>query len=405
QIFADAIAEVGYAGQFHYAYASKANTAEEVVRTALAAGAHYEMSSMVDVDIVRLMRTAGHLPLERIVIANGFKGAGTRYAQMLVALKQSHASLIPVVEALSELPPLIDSGLPFEVGLRQKSYGQPRSAADMDRANSRFGLRSDDLLQAAGIIADAPNLRLKLYHAMIGSQITNPNAFVAGLNPAIGMYARLRAQHPHLTLFDFGGGVPAPLTLDFTFDYPAFARLLLTTLQTVCARRGVPPPDVMGEFGRYTTAEHGAHIFKVITVKDNGSTWPWYLINGSIMTSFPDTWALGEHFTVLPVTHLDQPFRRVQLGGITCDSDDIYPPAASRSPLYLPHPADDLHVGFFGIGAYQEMLGGVRGSKHCSLPEATELIVDRAAGEAYRFRTIAGQTDADVLRNLGYPAP
>ncbi|HEX9370863.1 MAG TPA: arginine decarboxylase, partial [Roseiflexaceae bacterium] len=41
--------ESGYAGAFLYAYATKANFAEEVVRTALAAGAHYETSATADV--------------------------------------------------------------------------------------------------------------------------------------------------------------------------------------------------------------------------------------------------------------------------------------------------------------------------------------------------------------------
>jgi arginine decarboxylase len=111
---------------------------------------------------------------------------------------------------------------------------------------------------------------------------------------------------------------------------------------------------------------------------------------------------LGEHFILLPLNHLDKPFRRVQLGGITCDSDDIYPPKSSQSPLYLPVETKDLYIGFFGIGAYQEMLGGVRGSKHCVLPEAIELIVDRDSDGNYRFHTIPRQTTKDVLRNLGY---
>ena len=75
------------------------------------------------------------------------------------------------------------------------------------------------------------------------------------------------------------------------------------------------------------------------------------------MSSFPDSWALSEHFIVLPLTHLDKPFQQARLGGITCDSDDVYPPKKSRSPLYMPVDADGLYVGFFGIGAYQEMLG------------------------------------------------
>jgi arginine decarboxylase len=181
-------------------------------------------------------------------------------------------------------------------------------------------------------------------------------------------------------------------------------RQLLTTLQEVCDRYGVPVPDVMGEFGRYTTSEHGAHLFKIITVKENNSKLPWYIIDGSIMSSFPDSWALSEHFIVLPLNHLDTPFQQVQLGGITCDSDDVYPPKPSQSPLYLPIETDDLFIGFFSIGAYQEMLGGVRGSKHCVLPEAVELIVDEDADGNHIFEKIEGQTAADVLRNLGYKA-
>ena len=122
------------------------------------------------------------------------------------------------------------------------------------------------------------------------------------------------------------------------------------------------------------------------------------------MTSFPDSWALSEHFIVLPLTHLDKPFVQVQLGGVTCDSDDVYPPKPSKSPLYLPVVTDDLYVGFFGIGAYQEMLGGVKGSKHCVLPEANELIVDRDEEGHYTFELLSGQTFADVLSNLGFKA-
>lgn len=403
QAFAEVIAETGYPGKFHYAYASKANVAQEVVQTALTAGTHYEMSAQVDVEIARRMIRLGYLRPPQMIIANGFKISSLPYAADLLTLKTEYPNLIPVVEDLAELPALIQSGLPFEVGLRQKSYGHYQTVDEMDRQNSRFGLALADLFAASDIIAAAPNLSLKLYHAMIGSQITDQADFVRRLTPALTVYAQLKQKFPTLSIFDFGGGLPAGLTLDFQFDYHAFARLLLTTIQSVCAQYGVAAPDVMGEFGRYTTAEHGAHLFKVLTVKDNGSAYPWYIINGSIMTSFPDSWALSEHFIVLPLNHLDGSFRRVQLGGVTCDSDDVYPPKPSQSALYLPVETTNLYLGFFSIGAYQEMLGGVRGSKHCALPEAGELIVDREAGGAYRFRLMTGQTITEVLQNLGYP--
>ena len=71
--FQEARESLNYSGEFLYFYASKANTAEEIVRTTLNAGAHHEMSSYVDVEIVRLMVERGHLPPDRTVLANGFK--------------------------------------------------------------------------------------------------------------------------------------------------------------------------------------------------------------------------------------------------------------------------------------------------------------------------------------------
>lgn len=401
-VFERARAKTGYSGRFHYAYASKANAAEEVIRTTLSAGAHHEMSSAVDVEIALEMIRRGLLTPDRMIVCNGFKPAGSSYAVNLIRLRAKHEQVIPVVEDLGELAPLIESNLPFTVGLRQKAYGPHASEAEMDAADSRFGLDMDDLWKAADYIAAAPNLTLRMYHAMVGGQLTDIDEFIGRLKAPMEVFARLRQRYPDLDTFNFGGGVPAPLTLDFQFDYDTWAERLLAALQDVCGRYKVEVPNVMGEFGRYTTAEHGAHLFKVITAKENRSAHPWYIIDGSIMSSFPDTWCLQEHFVVLPLTHLDKPFQRVRLGGITCDSDDIYPPRNSEAPLYLPVETEGLYIGFFGIGAYQEMLGGVRGSKHCVLPEAPEVIVDREADGRYRFHVLPGQSFGDVIRNLGY---
>jgi arginine decarboxylase len=400
--FAQAKDQTAYDGRFLYAYASKANAAEEVVRTTLDAGAHHEMSSTVDVDIARIMIARGLLTPERLLICNGFKTPGSPYMDNIIRIKDDHENIIPVLEEFGELAPLIQSGKAFDVGIRQKTYGKNRTAEAMEAVNSRFGLNTEQVWKMAGYIEAAPKLQLRLYHAMVGSQMPDEASFVDYLRPGMEVYAQLRQRYPSLDIFDFGGGMPAAMTRDFEFDYLDFAVRLLAALQETCARYGVPVPDVMGEFGRYTTAAHGAHLFQVLTVKDNGSDLPWYVIDGSIMTSFPDSWALGEHFICLPLNHLDKAFQQVQLGGITCDSDDVYPPKKSQSKLFLPVETAGLTIGFFGIGAYQEMLGGVRGSKHCVLPEANELLVDRDADGSLQFSIIRGQTNVDVLENLGY---
>ncbi len=404
-VFVQALAATSYAGRFHYAYTSKANVAEEVVRTAVRTGVNYEITSAFDIDIVRLLMAGGHLNPNVWVICNGFKPEGTRYSKEIINLQRQRGHILPVLEDRVELPPLANSGLNFEVGVRQKAYGHQQTLAEMEANNSRFGLTTPAITELAEAIAATPNLQLKLYHAMVGSQNTNAADFLERLTPAMHVYAQLRQKFPSLSIFDFGGGMPAPMTLDFHFDFALFARQLLTRLQSVCGQYSVPVPDVLGEFGRYTVTEHGAHLFKVALIKDNGSTYPWYIINGSIMSSMPDSWALGEHFIVLPLNHLDKPFRQVQLGGITCDSDDVYPPKDSTAPLYLPVETEDLHLGFFSIGAYQEMLGGAGGTKHCLLPEADELLIERDMTGAYTFQRIAGQNSDRVLRNLGYKPP
>ena len=105
--FAQAADETGYNGRFLYAYASKANAAEEVVRTTLGAGAHHEMSSTIDVDIARIMIGRGLLNAERLLICNGFKAAGSAYMDNIIRIKDEHENVIPVLEEIDELAPLI----------------------------------------------------------------------------------------------------------------------------------------------------------------------------------------------------------------------------------------------------------------------------------------------------------
>lgn len=403
--FRRAADDVGYPAPFRFAFASKANTAEEVVRSTLAAGAHHEMSSDVDVEIARRMIRTGLLPPDRMVLANGFKGPASAYARNLVALRAEHPRVIPILEDAKELGAFTGSGVDFEFGIRFKRPSEGHGVADRD---SRFGVDEAEVRRLAARIDETPDSRFVLLHAMFGSAGSDEDAFVDALGPGLDLYARLGQSHPHLRFFDFGGGVPGRTTLDTGFDYDRFARLLLRRALARCTAHGTRPPVLIGEFGRYTVSEHAAHLFRIVTVKENGSELPWYLVDGSIMTSFPDTWALGEHFICLPLNHLDRPFRRVRLGGITCDRDDVYPPRGSAVPLFLPDlDASDLretplHLGFFSIGAYQEMLGGVRGSKHCVLPEATEILIDDDGEGGFRCDILPGHTTEDVLHNLGY---
>src|SRR5436189_184989 len=99
-------AEVGYNGTFLYAYATKANFAEEVVRTALAAGAHYETSATADVLIAHHLWRQGVLEESRYMFCNGSKEDG--YIDAIVAMRTAgYERIVPILDSLDELDALL----------------------------------------------------------------------------------------------------------------------------------------------------------------------------------------------------------------------------------------------------------------------------------------------------------
>ncbi len=88
-----------------------------------------------------------------------------------------------------------------------------------------------------------------------------------------------------------------------------------------------------------------------------------YLCDFSVFQSMLDHWAIDQLFPVMPIHRLnEQPTRRGTLVDITCDSDgkvdQFIGDDGERSFLEL-HPTngDNYYLGFFLMGAYQDILG------------------------------------------------
>jgi len=89
-----------------------------------------------------------------------------------------------------------------------------------------------------------------------------------------------------------------------------------------------------------------------------------YFANFSVFQSLPDVWAIQQVFPILPIHRLDEePVRRAVLADITCDSDgkvdrfiDLRD-VKSTLELHPLRPGEPYYLGFFLIGAYQEILG------------------------------------------------
>ena len=124
-------------------------------------------------------------------------------------------------------------------------------------------------------------------------------------------------------------------------------------------------------------------------------------VNFSLFQSMPDAWGIDQLFPVLPLEGLDKPpERRAVLLDITCDSDgtiDHYidgDGVATTMPM-PPYDAENPPLlGFFMVGAYQEILGNMH-----------NLFGDTSAVDVFVFpdgaveveQTDEGDTVADML--------
>ncbi|MCH9813314.1 MAG: biosynthetic arginine decarboxylase [Epsilonproteobacteria bacterium] len=126
-----------------------------------------------------------------------------------------------------------------------------------------------------------------------------------------------------------------------------------------------------------------------------------YLINFSMFQSMPDFWGLNQHFPVMPLAKLDQkPTRSASLWDITCDSDGEIGFNA-KNPLFL-HSIDlskeEYFLGFFLIGAYQEVLG----MDHNLFVHPTEATIE-INSNGYEIKNLTESSSIiDILDDLNY---
>lgn len=125
-------------------------------------------------------------------------------------------------------------------------------------------------------------------------------------------------------------------------------------------------------------------------------------LNFSLFQSMPDAWGIGQIFPVVPLDGLDKPLtRRAVLLDITCDSDGAIKQYVDgddiESTMPFPEygPAKPPYIGFFMIGAYQEILGNMHNLFGDT--EVLEVTVS-AKGETKVRLSDEGSTVADMLR-------
>ena len=106
--------------------------------------------------------------------------------------------------------------------------------------------------------------------------------------------------------------------------------------------------------------------------------------------SVPDAWAIDQVFPILPIHRLDEaPTERARLCDLTCDSDgrlDSYVDREGITPTLALHALredEPYLLGFFMVGAYQEILGDMHNLFGDT--NAVNVVLDPAAPGGWRL--------------------
>ncbi|MBD2716545.1 hypothetical protein KBK19_15995 [Microvirga sp. STR05] len=405
QWFQTGIDKIGYQGKYSYAYCTKASHFSFVVEEALKNGVHIETSSWFDTSIIRAMHAKGKVAKDTYIICNGFKTE--EYKREITSLiNEGFVNCMPILDSPNEVDYYHDNVREkCNVGMRLASDEEPR----FQFYTSRLGIRYADAIPLyQERIQNDPRFELTMLHYFINTGIKDTSYYWSELSRFVHKYCELRKVCPTLTTIDIGGGLPIQTSIQKEYDYPYMIEEVLRTIQRICAEEGVPEPDIFTEFGIFTVGESGATIYSILDEKLQNDKELWYMIDGSFITNLPDTWALNQRFIMLALNGWNKQYKKIQLGGLTCDSQDYYNAEKHIYQVFLPErkPAKDtepLYVGFFHTGAYQESLSGYGGIKHCLIPAPKHVILDRAEdGTLTDYVFAEKQTGESMMRILGY---
>ncbi len=402
RLFKVAMAKADYKGTYTYCYCTKSSHFSFVLDEVLKNEVHLETSSAFDIPIIRTLEETGKITKDTTVICNGYKRP--EYTQNISDLiNDGFANVIPILDNKNELKH-------YEQLVQQKCKVGIRIAAEEDPNfefyTSRLGIRYNEILEFYNqSLKDNPKFELKMLHFFINTGIRDSAYYWSELNKCLNLYCDLKKICPELDSLDIGGGFPIRTSLSFDYDYEYMTDEIVNQIKATCKQRKVKEPNIYTEFGSFTVGESGAMLFEVVDKKQQNDRELWYMVNSSFITALPDIWGINQRFILLAINNWENEYKRVNLGGLTCDSHDYYNSESQVNRVFMPKfdSKDKQYLGFFHTGAYQESLGGYGGIQHCLIPAPKHVIIDKDENGNVKTHLFAKeQSSKSMLKILGY---
>ncbi len=381
--------KINYSGAYHYAYCTKAAHFNFILKTVINSKAHIEISTSADTYLIQNLWEEGYLKNQSI-LCNGYKDF-TYLNRIIYLSENTNLKIIAIIDNKDEWYFWNKkTNISLELGIRLTLPNKNKPFKF-----SRLGIPISEIIHLP--FSEHLHKKVIMLHFFIGDKMEDEPYYWNCLDAVLTLYNLLYKKYNCLKYLNIGGGLPVVYDTDSVFP---FLEKIARVVQKTSQKNKIQEPHIFTEFGKFTVGSSGMTFYKIHTVKKQDNNCYWYLIDDSFISSLPDIWGLKAHFLVLPLNHWNKKWVNVRLGGISCDTNDYYPPDGSYMNLPAVSNKDNpLYIGVFGIGAYQEALAGYGKIRHCLLP-APKYIVRDPQQKIKVFRN--KPTTNDMLKSLGY---
>lgn len=273
QVFAQVIKDEGYGGSYTPVYPIKVNQQSRVV-----GGLSNQESGRVGLECgskAELMACMAIQSESELIVCNGYKDL--EYIKLaLIAIELEHRVFI-VIEKLSEIDLIVQQqkafGIKSALGLRLRlsSIGNG-NWQNTGGGKSKFGLSAAQIIELFSKLEQHQLLEnLQFLHFHMGSQIADIDHFENGIREAMRFLVDMTKKGANFTVVDVGGGLAVDYEAThcksfFSMNYSLaeYAQVIVSSINKICKKEHILPPEIITECGRAMTAHHEVLIVEVI---------------------------------------------------------------------------------------------------------------------------------------------
>ena len=256
-----------------------------------------------------------------------FHGNNKSIDELNMALKYKVGTIIVdnLMEAklLSELAKDIDYTVAILLRVNPGVEAHTHEYIVTANIDSKFGIsveKKEDILNLIQIISSCPNLSFDGFHAHIGSQIFDKQAFVLEVNKVCEFVSNLGVEASTL---NFGGGFGAVYTREDTpIPVDVVCETLINTVRQNIEMYSLTIKKICIEPGRSIVAEAGNTIYTVGFMKET-SHKNYVFVNGGMSDNIRPALYQAKYDCVIDGKENETPSKHYKVAGKCCESGDV----------------------------------------------------------------------------------